>query len=69
MTPLENARWWMQRGFHPIPVPYLSKKPVLKEWPLLELGEVELSRYFNGQAQNLGVIVGDERRSTNVQPS
>src|ERR1700693_4961669 len=34
MTPLESARWWLEQGFYPIPVPHRKKKPLLKGWPL-----------------------------------
>jgi hypothetical protein len=66
LTALENARWWLHRRFHPIPVPYRSKKPALKKWPSLRLKEAELPRYFNGEAQNIGIILGDEDGSADV---
>ena len=66
MTPLESARWWIQLGFHPIPVPCRDKKPSLEGWPMLRLGEAELPRHFNGQAQNVGIILGDEYGSADV---
>jgi predicted P-loop ATPase len=66
MTPLESARWWVKRGFHPSPVPNRSKKPVVEGWPSLRLTEVDLPRYFDGKAQNIGIILGDESGSTDV---
>lgn len=46
-------------GYAVIPVPYRSKKPVISEWNTLRLTEEELPQYFNGQCQNVGVILGE----------
>ncbi len=61
------ARWWMERGFHPIPVLYRTKKPELKGWPSLRLAEADLATYFNDQQpHNIGIILGDEYGSADV---
>ena len=66
MTPLDAAISWIQKGFSPLPVPHRSKRPVLKEWQRLEITTEGASQYFNGAAQNIGVLLGDKFGSTDV---
>jgi hypothetical protein len=66
MTPLESARWWLNAGFHPIPIPHRQKRPVLENWPALRLTETELAHHFNEQSQNVGIILGDEHGAADV---
>lgn len=56
---LEWARYYRRRGWYPIPVPYRQKSPALEGWQTLRLEEADLSRYFDGQAQNVGVLLGE----------
>jgi putative DNA primase/helicase len=66
MTPLDAAITWIQKGFSPVPVPHRSKRPVLKEWQQLEITIEGASQYFNGGAQNVGLLLGDKYGSTDV---
>ena len=66
MTPLDAAITWIQKGFSPVPVPHGSKRPVLKEWQRLEITIEGASQYFNGASQNIGVLLGDNFGSTDV---
>src|SRR3954453_23468297 len=59
MTPSEGARSWIERGFHPIPVPHATKKPVLQGWQKLRISLDEIGTYFNGQPQNIGILLGE----------
>ena len=55
---LDAAQNYMRRGWYVIPVPFRKKGPVTKEWQKLRLEQEDLSRYFNGVSQNIGVLVG-----------
>jgi hypothetical protein len=66
MSPYEAARYWIERGFHPIPIPHRQKKPVLVGWPDLRIKPEDASKYFNGTRQNIGILLGDEYGSTDL---
>jgi hypothetical protein len=59
MTPLDAATLYARRGWSPIPVPHRSKNPGFDAWEQLRLKEEDLPGYFNGQPQNIGVLVGE----------
>jgi len=56
---LEVARRYIKRGWVVIPIPHGRKTPLIKEWPKLRISEANLHEYFNGQSQNIGVILGN----------
>lgn len=58
MKPLEAARQYTRRGWSVIPIPYQSKNPGFKGWEQTRLKEEDLSTRFNGQPQNIGVLLG-----------
>ena len=58
MTPLDLAQTYIRRRWAPVPVPYRTKKPDLKAWQTLRISADDAPRYFNGKAQNVGVILG-----------
>jgi putative DNA primase/helicase len=58
MIPGEIARYWLERGVQPIPVPYKSKSPNLPGWPNLRLTVDDLLAYFDGGPQNVGLLLG-----------
>src|SRR4051794_13377190 len=58
MSAVDVARSYARRGWSPIPIPYGTKRPVLEGWQQLRLREDTVDRYFNGAAQNIGVILG-----------
>jgi hypothetical protein len=49
---------YIRRGLAPVPVPYRRKGPTLDNWSKLRIGENEAPRYFNGERQNIGIILG-----------
>ncbi len=55
---LDAARWYLARGYAPIPVPAGSKIPVLKGWTDLRLADADLPQHFNGTG-NIGVLLGE----------
>lgn len=58
-SPLEAARWLIEQKFSPVPIPFRSKNPGLREWEKLEITtEEQARRYFNGKPQNIGVHLG-----------
>jgi Protein of unknown function (DUF3987)/Bifunctional DNA primase/polymerase, N-terminal len=56
--PLEAARLYTARNWSLVPVPYREKRPSLPGWQNLRLTEKDLAKHFNGQRQNIGVILG-----------
>jgi hypothetical protein len=58
---LDAARWYLARGYAPIPVPAGTKVPVLKGWTDLRLAEADLPQHFNGMG-NVGVLLGEPSR-------
>ena len=66
MTPLEAAESWIDRGFWPVPIPHREKAPVLDGWQKLRLSRHDLPGYFNGAQQNVGVLLGDDHGSADI---
>ncbi len=58
MSVLDHAVGYRRRGWSPIPVPHGKKRPVLEGWQDLVLTEEALPDYFNGRAQNVGILTG-----------
>jgi hypothetical protein len=54
----EAARKYCRQGFAPIPIPYRQKGPVQHGWQKLRITEQTLQLHFNGQAQNIGILLG-----------
>lgn len=57
--PLDVARNYLRRGWMPIPVPSKSKNPGFRGWQQFAIKETDLPAYFNGQPQNIGVLLGE----------
>src|SRR5262249_32810163 len=55
----EAARYYLDLGLLPIPVPWREKAPKLDDWPNLRLGLADLPRYFNGAPANIGILLGN----------
>jgi hypothetical protein len=54
------AEQFVVRGWFPVPVPHRRKGPVLDAWQDLRIANTEdVRRYFNGQPQNLGILLGE----------
>ncbi len=62
-TILEVARDYIKRGFAVVPIPRGRKSPLIKEWQKLRITEGEAANYFNGQPQNIGVLLGGPSKS------
>jgi hypothetical protein len=58
-TPLDRALQLIKAGRAPIPIPYKSKAPVIAQWQALRITAETASQYFNGQEQNIGVLLGE----------
>jgi hypothetical protein len=56
--PLVVVLDYCRRQWSPIPVPYCEKAPTIEGWPSLRIGALEAPHYFNGQRQNIGILVG-----------
>ena len=59
MTPLETALDYIRRGWSPTPVLHKSKRPLKDEWQTLRITEADARQWFNGEAQNIGVMLGE----------
>jgi hypothetical protein len=66
MTPLEAAAQCIDRGLLPIPIPFREKAPKIRDWPSLRLTKADLEKHFNGVPSNLGVILGDDYGTADV---
>lgn len=53
-----HAQRYVKEGWSPIPVPYRSKGPVLKDWGKLRLNLTDLDHHFNGRPSNVGILLG-----------
>src|SRR3954466_405039 len=52
------ARTYIHRGWVPIPIPHMAKKPLGDGWQNLRITEADLGQHFNGEPQNIGVVLG-----------
>lgn len=59
MNALDAALIYLQRGWFVVPVPFRSKNPGLKGWQQLRLTAETAPQYFSGQAQNVGLLLGE----------
>jgi Bifunctional DNA primase/polymerase, N-terminal/AAA domain len=59
MTPLEFALEYIARGWAPIPIPHKSKAPLDQGWPGWRITKDTAHQWFNGEAQNVGVQLGE----------
>jgi hypothetical protein len=57
MNPLESARWYLERGFYTVPVPYKEKRPVISGWQDLRITADNITQYYNGTHQNIGLLL------------
>jgi hypothetical protein len=55
---LEIALAYIARGWAPVPIPYKKKRPLDEGWPSRLITAADAGRYFNGDAQNVGVQLG-----------
>src|SRR5689334_2278061 len=61
-TPLDIALGYIARGWSPIPVPTRAKGPVIEGWQNLRIDRDSAPRFFDGTAQNIGVLTGPASR-------
>lgn len=57
-SPLTTACELIARGWTPLPIPRRKKAPVIKGWQDLRIDAASVATYFNGHAQNVGVLLG-----------
>ena len=58
MTALDVARDYIRRGWNPVPIPHGSKGPRTRDWQLVTITPENVTQYFNGRDQNIGVQLG-----------
>lgn len=56
---LNIALDYLDRGYQPVPIPFKKKGPTLEGWQTLRITKENASQYFNGKAQNIGIMMGD----------
>ena len=59
MSALNDVLGYLQRGWAVIPVPFRSKNPGFKGWERLRITSESIGNYFNGEPQNVGVLLGE----------
>ncbi len=59
MSALEIALDYIHRGWAVVPVPFKSKRPIGDAWQTLRITEADARQWFNGEAQNVGVRLGE----------
>jgi hypothetical protein len=59
MSALNDVLHYLQRGWAVIPVPFRSKNPGFKGWERLRISSESIGQYFNGEPQNVGVLLGE----------
>lgn len=57
-SPLTTACEFIARGWSPLPIPRQKKAPTIKGWQHLRVDAATVTQYFNGHAQNVGVLLG-----------
>jgi hypothetical protein len=57
---------YIDRGFRPIPIGLREKSPTVPNWPSLRLTKADVPRYFNGARSNIGLILGDDHGTTDI---
>ena len=56
---LDIARGYLvDHGWSVVPVPHMSKGPILPDWQKLGITADTIEQYFNGGEQNIGVMMG-----------
>lgn len=58
-TALAAALSQIKKGRCVIPIPHGSKAPRIKDWQALRITEADADQYFNGEAQNIGLLLGE----------
>lgn len=58
MSAATTALAYINRGWFPVPVPFMQKGPLVKGWQNLRITEESLPQYFNGQVMNIGILLG-----------
>jgi hypothetical protein len=58
VTALDTAKSYIQRGWNPTPIPFKSKIPPGDAWQKRVIDNSNVGNFFNGQPQNVGVIMG-----------
>src|SRR4051794_30047409 len=66
VTVPEHAAKLIDMGFLPIPVEFKGKNAIGKAWPQLRITKESLPKYFNGRQLNIGVLLGDDHGSCDV---
>jgi hypothetical protein len=61
-APLNIALSYIKRGWNPVPIPFLAKGPIDSGWQFRVINEATAANFFNGQQQNIGVILGPTSR-------
>ena len=49
---------YIRLGWSPIPIPHKSKGPLGNEWQNLRITQANARQWFNGEPQNIGVLLG-----------
>ncbi len=59
MIAADAARIYIGRGFAPLPIPCKSKNPGREGWQHLRMVDADISCYFDGRQENIGLLCGE----------
>ena len=60
------AEWWIDRGYFPVPVAHHKERASGEGWQNLRIGQADVVNHFIRDPLNIGVLMGDERGSADV---
>lgn len=63
LSPLEISQKYRSREWMPLPVPFGEKQPTIDEWEAFKVSYEDLPEHFNGQPQNIGVLLGTSSKN------
>lgn len=55
----DAAKAWVEKERSVIPIPYGQKAPARRDWQKLRVTAETLGDYFDGEAQNIGLLLGE----------
>jgi uncharacterized protein (DUF927 family) len=55
----QDATNYINSGLRPVPIPFQTKAPVIKDWGKLKMTTAEVQHYFPNAQMNIGVLNGE----------
>ena len=55
---ISTAMNYIARGYNPIPVRFMSKQPIPRDWTNLKIDDTNVNDFFSNDNVNIGVVLG-----------